>query len=82
MGCPFEVKNNESFYLGSFLKFINAGAKNTVEKLRKENKMPGHYGSKGKGKGKGKKKNGKKKMGMKDRMAYLRSLKGKKKKKK
>jgi hypothetical protein len=44
--------------------------------------MPGHYGSKGKGKGKGKKKNGKKKMGMKDRMAYLRSLKGKKKKKK
>ena len=80
MGCPFEVKNNESFYLGSFLKFINAGAKNTVEKLRKENKMPGHYGSKGKGKGK--KKNGKKKMSMKDRMAYLRSLKGKKKKKK
>ena len=44
--------------------------------------MPGHYGSKGMGKGKGKKKNGKKKMSMKDRMAYLRSLKGKKKKKK
>ena len=45
--------------------------------------MPGHYGSKGMGKGKKKKgKNGKKKMGMKDRMAYLRSLKGKKKKKK
>ena len=42
--------------------------------------MPGHYGSKGMGKGK--KKKGKKKMGMKDRMAHLRSLKGKKKKKK